>query len=51
MLGKRNYVPPRPYLDDFFEFEEDCDEDWYDDGPTSCRDIISSWDYRMYHSD
>ncbi|OAA59111.1 hypothetical protein SPI_06313 [Niveomyces insectorum RCEF 264] len=29
----------------------DDDDDDYDDGPTSCRDIISDWDYDQYYSD
>jgi hypothetical protein len=33
------------------EFSQES-EDWdYDDGPTSCRDIIDSWDYEYYYSD
>jgi hypothetical protein len=33
------------------EFSQES-EDWdYDDGPTSCRDIIDSWDYDYYYSD
>jgi exonuclease 3'-5' domain-containing protein 1 len=43
-LDEWNYVPPpRDYFDE--------DDDWVDDGPTSCRDIINSWDYDYYYSD
>jgi exonuclease 3'-5' domain-containing protein 1 len=51
-LDEWNFVPPR--RDDFGEddnWDFDEDDDWYDDGPTSCRDIISSWDYDYYYSD
>jgi hypothetical protein len=30
---------------------DDGYDDWYNDGPTSCRDIISEWDYDYYYSD
>ena len=45
LLDQWNYVP-RNYLD-----ESDSDDDWYDDGPTSCRDIINDCDYHFYYSD
>lgn len=46
-LDKWNYVaPPDDFLEDFDE-----NDDWEDDGPISCRDIISSWDYDYYYSD
>lgn len=55
--------PPPEYFgeDDNWDFHEDdgwddgwddnWDDGWDDDGPTSCRDIISSWDYDYYYSD
>ncbi len=51
-LDQWNYIPPpHNYLGEDFDsfFEED--DGWEDDGPTSCRDIISSWDYDLYYSD
>lgn len=45
ILDKCNYVAP--YDPDWPSDEED----WIDDGPTSCRDIISAEDYRFYYSD
>jgi exonuclease 3'-5' domain-containing protein 1 len=56
LLDQCNYAPAPQYnLDDFFGFgddpADDVDDDWYDDGPTSCRDIISSWDMDYYYSD
>jgi exonuclease 3'-5' domain-containing protein 1 len=53
-LDEWNYVPPpRDHFDedDNWDFDEDEDGGWDDDGPTSCRDIISSWDYDYYYSD
>jgi len=56
-LDQWNYVPT---FDDFFDEDfglceswEDDEDDryWEDDGPTSCRDIINSWDYDYYYSD
>ncbi|KAF1834759.1 hypothetical protein BDW02DRAFT_321722 [Decorospora gaudefroyi] len=38
LLDQWECVPPP--CDDF----DESDDDWYDDSPTSCRDIISSWD-------
>ncbi|MCJ1385188.1 hypothetical protein MMC17_008309 [Xylographa soralifera] len=41
-------------LDEWNYVDEDDDwnrDNWNDDGPTSCRDIISSWDYDHYYSD
>lgn len=43
-LDEWNWVPP--HRDHFDE-----DDNWDDDWPTSCRDIISSWDYDYYYSD
>ena len=37
-----NILPPANF---------DTNEDWEDDGPTSCRDIIDPWDYKFYYSD
>jgi exonuclease 3'-5' domain-containing protein 1 len=31
--------------------DEDDGDDWYDDGPTSCRDIIDTCDWGFYYSD
>jgi exonuclease 3'-5' domain-containing protein 1 len=46
ILDQWNCVPPR---NDFAEsFDSD---DWYDDGPTSCRDIIDDCDYILYYDD
>ena len=42
-LDQWNYVPPATNYDD------DEDDEWYDDGRTSCRDII--WDHDSYYSD
>lgn len=54
-LDQWNYVPPYNYfdgsLDPHHDWEDDRGDDWYDDGPTSCRDIINSWDYDCYYSD
>ncbi|OAK93864.1 hypothetical protein IQ06DRAFT_363950 [Phaeosphaeriaceae sp. SRC1lsM3a] len=30
---------------------DEADDDWYDDGPTSCRDIISASNMHYYYSD
>ena len=49
ILDNWNYVPPP--RDCFDEDEDWNDDEWVDDGPTSCRDIISSWDYDYYYSD
>jgi exonuclease 3'-5' domain-containing protein 1 len=53
ILDQWNYVPP-PLSESFGlhdDWDDDGGDDWYDDGPTSCRDIISSWDYDYYYSD
>ena len=48
-LDEWNYVPPpRDY---FGEEDDDEYDDWRDDGPTSCRDIIDSCGYHYYYSD
>ncbi|ORY03126.1 hypothetical protein BCR34DRAFT_617855 [Clohesyomyces aquaticus] len=54
LLDQRHYVPPIPsyfndYLDDPFDYDQDGY--WYDDSPTSCRDIISDCDMHLYYSD
>jgi len=46
LLDQWNYVP-RNYTDGSF----DSHDDWYDDVPTSCRDIIDDCDYHLYYSD
>ncbi|TAQ88894.1 hypothetical protein B7494_g2777 [Chlorociboria aeruginascens] len=46
-----NYVPPRDYFDKDDEPYEYDDMYWEDDGPTSCKDIISDSDYGYYYSD
>ncbi|KAF2114629.1 ribonuclease H-like domain-containing protein [Lophiotrema nucula] len=52
LLDQWNYVAPLDHYDDTFDqYDDDLEDDWYDDGPTSCRDIISSWDYDYYYSD
>jgi exonuclease 3'-5' domain-containing protein 1 len=53
ILDEWNYVPPpRDYFDeDDDDWDINEDDGWVDDGPTSCRDIISSWDYDLYYSD
>jgi exonuclease 3'-5' domain-containing protein 1 len=54
VLDQWNYVPPRNDFDEFFDesFDQSFDsDDWYDDGPTSCRDIIDDCDYHLYYSD
>jgi hypothetical protein len=43
-LDEWNRVPHR------VEWDLDEDDGWEDDGPTSCRDIISSSDYDFYYS-
>jgi exonuclease 3'-5' domain-containing protein 1 len=35
---------------DCFDYDDGDDDDW-DDGPYSCRDIISDQDYHLYYSD
>lgn len=51
-LDKWNYVPPpRAYLDEDDEWDFNEEASWYDDGPTSCKDIISDADYDYYYSD
>lgn len=56
-LDKWNYVPPpRNYFDEDdddwgFDGDDAWDGRWDDGWPTSCRDIISSWDYDYYYSD
>jgi hypothetical protein len=47
-MDEWNYVPPRGCFDEDNDWNDD---DCYDDGLTSCRDIISSWDYDYYYSD
>ena len=47
-LDEWNYVPPPTYSNDN---DDGYGDDWYDDGPTSCRDIINSCDYDLYYSD
>tara|TARA_R110002003_G_scaffold2519_1_gene24404 strand:- start:2148 stop:2879 length:732 start_codon:yes stop_codon:yes gene_type:complete len=52
VLDQWNYVPPPcNYFDESFDPHDDGDDDWYDDGPTSCRDIINDCDYDYYYSD
>ncbi|KAF5844037.1 hypothetical protein GGP41_003900 [Bipolaris sorokiniana] len=46
LLDQWNYVP-RNYSNRSFNSQND----WYDDGPTSCRDIIDDCDYHLYYSD
>jgi exonuclease 3'-5' domain-containing protein 1 len=36
---------------DFFDYDDDDDDDDWDDGPYSCRDVISDWDSPLYYSD
>jgi exonuclease 3'-5' domain-containing protein 1 len=50
LLDQWNYVPPRNDFDEDFDESFDSD-DWYDDGPTSCRDVIDDCDYDFYYSD
>jgi exonuclease 3'-5' domain-containing protein 1 len=56
-LDQWNYVPSRS-VQDYDDWVEngpmeygDEDDEYYDDGPTSCRDIISERDYDLYYSD
>ncbi|KAF2790572.1 hypothetical protein K505DRAFT_327494 [Melanomma pulvis-pyrius CBS 109.77] len=49
-LDQWNYVPSHNYFNGV-DLDDDEYDDWYDDGPTSCRDIINDWDYRFYYSD
>jgi len=52
ILDQWNYVPPPlGYFDESFDPHHDWDDGWYDDGPTSCRDIINDCDYDYYYSD
>jgi exonuclease 3'-5' domain-containing protein 1 len=60
ILDGENSAPSlRKSLDEYPSlYEQDCDDDddygyddRSDDGPTSCRDIISSWDMHYYYSD
>ena len=52
ILDQWNYVPPPcNYLDESFGPHDDGYDDWYDNGPTSCRDIINDCDYDYYYSD
>lgn len=51
-LDEWNYVPPpRDYFGEEDDWDSDEYDDWRDDGPTSCRDIIDSCDYHYYYSD
>ena len=47
VLDQWNYVPPCNVFDEFI----DAHDDWYHDGPTSCRDIINDCDYDYHYSD
>jgi exonuclease 3'-5' domain-containing protein 1 len=50
--GRRNFRSLEAAYDDLMDdLEDDRDYDWYDDGPTSCRDIISDSDMHLYYSD
>jgi exonuclease 3'-5' domain-containing protein 1 len=50
-LDQWNYVPPpRNDFDELFDPEGEY-EDFYDDGPTSCRDMINDCDMHLYYSD
>jgi exonuclease 3'-5' domain-containing protein 1 len=55
ILDQWYHVPPP--LSDFNEsfglhdWDDDRDEDWYDDGPTRCRDIIDTCDLHFYYAD
>jgi exonuclease 3'-5' domain-containing protein 1 len=54
ILDQRNNVSSYSNLHRFFDAEDGYDDDgndWYDDGPTSCRDIISGCDMDDYYSD
>ncbi|KAF7945361.1 hypothetical protein EAE96_010136 [Botrytis aclada] len=47
-----NYVPPLPdFLDEDYGWNDEEEYEDYDDGPTSCRDIINDCDYDYYYSD
>lgn len=55
-LDQWNHMPSaHDYFDETFELHDESDDDessnWYDDGPTSCRDIINDYDYHLYYSD
>jgi exonuclease 3'-5' domain-containing protein 1 len=54
-LDQWNHVPPPQDqdFDDWYDIEvrNDNDDYWEDDSPTSCRDIISPWEYNLYYSD
>jgi exonuclease 3'-5' domain-containing protein 1 len=51
-LDEWNYVPPRrDYFNEDCDWDFEEDYDWYDEGPTSCRDIINDEDYYLYYSD
>lgn len=50
-MDEWNYVRPLDYFDEDGDLDFNEDDDWADDGPTSCRDIINSWDYDYYYSD
>jgi exonuclease 3'-5' domain-containing protein 1 len=58
VLDQLHYVPSSGNFSDAFfdvydddEEEEDGNDNWYDDYPTSCRDIINDCDYDYYYSD
>ena len=52
ILDQWNYVPPpRDYFNESDDWDFDERDGWYDDGPTSCRDIINDCDYDYYYSD
>jgi exonuclease 3'-5' domain-containing protein 1 len=53
LLDQWNHVPLLGAdLDDALNYSDDnWDDDWYDDGPTSCRDVIDDCDYHLYYSD
>ncbi|KAK5043463.1 hypothetical protein LTR84_011979 [Exophiala bonariae] len=45
-LDEWNWVPPPcDYFDEDDNWDFDEDDGWDDEGPTSCRDVIRSWDY------
>jgi exonuclease 3'-5' domain-containing protein 1 len=57
LLDQWNYGLSRP-VQDYDDWVEngameygDEDDEFYDDGPTSCRDIINNCDYDLYYSD
>ncbi|GAB7345059.1 hypothetical protein MBLNU457_3471t1 [Dothideomycetes sp. NU457] len=39
------------WFDDIYEDINCDDDDFWDDGRMSCRDIINDWDYHLYYSD